>query len=790
MNRIFLLLFCFGTQVINGQEGASLFTGAINFYGEDQTNLAHVRASSDSLFQNTFFEGHSEDGILEFEVPDSLDCFYLLISHVSYYEYQQEICRPFEQNYSIELYERNNELEEVVVEGFRDSRISTTGNVAEIKPGRILRGGQGVYAMNVLKSMPEVLVMPGEEINIRGRKVQNIYLHTSPDAPGISISTERLQNISASRIERVRVLYNEAELHVYLKAVEEAGYASDNELKLSHGRKFYASIAPNLTYNKGKTTVWFDSHIGYVDQKFSSEGSYDVYTDNKTARSLEADGGSDQRTESLQADLMIAHTFDTVYTAGIQLNYGLNEGDIKTSTLATILGEGYSQSATRTKVNANTFAPSVYLKGQFAADMSVTLKSGFITSLQKTRNQGDFDYHMGPQDLEGSQFLGQRNSIQAFVNQVSLDKSLWGSTSLSLKAEHSSLDTEITSLVEQQLIDYSIADSSFVNNLQENRLNLEARVNSMLLKKYIFSLSSSLLFYDYQYEDANYGTLVHQSLNKWVPSVSLSVPLKEGQYLTFFGNTTFRAPNLRNMVYSATSTDGFVLNTNNHGLEPTMSYQVGASLSPVENLTTTLYWMKSDNTYLNYPLFSPEGVFEGNRKINLSDNNVAGLGLYYSNTFFKRFFLSSNASINYNSWDNKGEHAFETRFTALTMNHSLYYLTTTNWYLHLDFTYGSNQRISDQIAMKAWAQLDLGASKRLSKNWSVFLNFSNVLNSYQPSIYSFTGINYRSENDFDLRYISLGINFEFKRKFEEIKREEGILEALDRRIQVQEEPLQ
>ena len=741
--------------------------------------------------QNPFFQTYSEDGILEFEVPDSVDCFYLLVSHINYYDYQQEICRPFKQNYSIDLYEQNNELEEVVLEGFRNSRISTSGNVAEIKPGRILQGGQGVYAMNIIKSMPEVFVMPGEEINIRGRKVQNIYLHTGPDAHGISISVERLQNINASRIESVRVLYNEAELHVFLKAVKEAGYASDNELKLNQGEEFYASVAPSLTYNKGETTIWFDSHLGYVDQKFTSEGSYDVYTENETTHSLEADGGSDQRTESVQADLMIEHKFDPIYTAGVQLNYGLNEGDIGTSTLATIIGEGHSQSSTRNKVIANTFAPSAYLKGQFASDLSVTLKSGFLTSLQKTRNQGDFEYQMGSQVLEGSQYLDQRNNIRAFINQVRLDKSLWGSTSLSLKAEHSTLDTEITSSVQHQLIDYSTADSSFVNKLQEHRFNLEARVNSMLLKKYIFSLSSSLLFYDYQYEDLNYGKLVDQSLNKWVPSVSLSVPLKEGQYLTFFGNTTFRAPNLRNMVYNATSTDGYVINQNNYDLEPTMSYQVGASLSPLENLTTTLYWMKSDNTYLNNPLFSPEGVFEGNRKINLSDNNTGGFSLYYSNTFFKRFFLSSNASINYNSWNHRGENAFSTSFTALTMNHSLYYLTTSNWYLHLDLTYGSNQRISDQIAMKAWTQLDLGGSKRLSENWSVFLNLSNVLNSYRPSVYSFSpGINYRSENDFDLRYVSLGVNYEFKRKFEEIKREEGILETLDRRIQVQEKPLQ
>lgn len=542
MNRILFLFVCFGVHVTYGQEGVSLFKGQLKFYGGDETNLAHIIASSDSLSQNSFYEGYSEDGTLEFEVPDSVDCFNLLVSHINYYNYQQQICRPFRQNYSIRLYERNNELEEVVLEGFRNSKISTTGNVAEIKPGRILQGGQGVYAMNIIKSMPEVFVMPGEEINIRGRKVQNIYLYMHPDAPGLSISVERLQNINASRIESVQVLYNEAELHVFLKAVEEAGYASENELKLNHGKEFYTSVDPSLTFNKGKTTFWLDSHLGYVDQRFNSEGSYDVHIENEIVRSLEADGGSDQRTQSVHADLMIEHKFDTVFTAGVQLNYRLNDGDIRTSTLAAIIGEGHSQSSTQNKVNANTFAPSVYLKGKFATNLSVTLKSGFLTSLQKTRNQGDFEYRMGPRDLEGSQYLGQRNNIRAFINTVRLDKSLWGSTNLSLKAEYSTLDTEITSSVQQQLIDYSIPDSSFVNKLQENRFNLEARVNSMLLKKYIFSLSSSLLFYDYQYKDLNYGRLVDQSLNKWVPSVSLSVPLKEGQYLTFFGNTTFRAP--------------------------------------------------------------------------------------------------------------------------------------------------------------------------------------------------------------------------------------------------------
>lgn len=785
MNKSFFFLLV-STIFISGEIWCQEdnFSAEIQTSEKDTLKYAYVVAYADSLYQNPFYNSQLVNKEIKIAVPDSLSCFYLEISHLNYSVFREGICRPFQKKKIITLTRKIYNLDEVVLEGFEDTKITVVGNISEIRPGKIVGEIEGVNATDIIKSLPGVFVLPGNEIKIRGRKVKEIYLHTSPNSPGINISKERLQNITSENIERITALNNEAELHVYLKKIK-PGYAGDIDLNLNYGREFYSSFSPDFVYNKRETTFWLDSQIGTIHKNPTSAGSYKVDAGQNVPQILTSKSNTDQKTQYFETNLMVEHQFDSIYTGGAQIGYSINKNIMERDLISNIRDHGRNSSITNEDNNSYFFTPAAYLKAMYNSGWSLTLKSGFLTSLQESVNEGTFNYFSEEKSFVGDQFLMQHIKTNAFINQIEIKKKL-DKTTLTLEAKNENLNVKTYSDFHQKLINSVIPDSTFSNRLKENKFTLQTKINTTLFKKYLFNFTSSFLWYRYDYNSLNIGTLAQNNLETWLPSVSISIPLKEAKYLTLFGSSYLRAPNLRNIVFNRSTGDGYVVNKNNYNLKPSITYQIGASFSPIKNVNSSLYWSRTKNMYMNYPYFSFSGALEGNRKINLNNNNTIGLNLFYSNTFFEAFFLSSNVNLNYQNWENQEDFPFSTEFTSLLMNHALYYSTKNDWSFHIDYTYSSNQQLSDMVGMKGYSWLNFGVSKSINSHWSLFCNFQNILNSYRPKLYSLSpDILYNSTIDFDSRYISFGINYEFEKRIEEKNQEKSLMNDLNKRIEIQ-----
>src|SRR5690625_7526451 len=71
----------------------------------------YVMAYIDATFEYSFFAGNFPDATIQFNVPDSLDCFYLRVSDLDCELYVSKICKTWYNAYEIVIKKRSNELE-------------------------------------------------------------------------------------------------------------------------------------------------------------------------------------------------------------------------------------------------------------------------------------------------------------------------------------------------------------------------------------------------------------------------------------------------------------------------------------------------------------------------------------------------------------------------------------------------------------------------------------------------------------------------------------------------------
>lgn len=755
----------------------------LQYEDKNDSTTSRLSAYADSTYVNQFHTQIVQGGKIRFSIPDSLNCFFLSVSNLNYYTSQKTICSPFKTE-TVQLYKKTIQLEEIVISGFKNTEISVSGNTAEIRPGKVLKSAKGQSAKDVVKNLPEVFVLPDNEIKIRGQNINEIYLHLSPDSPGTTISKEMMNKVNISFVSKIVVLYNERELHVFLDKKNNTGYLLDADLESTQGREFYSSLNPNFSFHKGKTTVWLQPKIGYIKENPTTFGYYKtmIGQDNQL---LNSKSNTQDKLDYIGAYLMVEHNIDSVYTSGLQFDY--NHNNRKTlNTVSNFSNDGLntSEGTTEDLFKYDYFSPSLYFQAKYPSNWTFLLKSGLSKAKSDNSNSGMFSYQLDQEQFSGLQELNQQNDTEVIVNELTVKRTFKSGNSFIFKVYNEKINTSSNTNIVQNLLNVSALDSTFNNKLIENKSIISPELKMSVFKKGLLSISSPMVFYIYENTSGSLEKFEYIT-ERWLPSFSLSYPIKKAKYLTFFGNTTFRTQNLKNLLFNTISYDGLVTNENNPGLVPSTTYQIGASYSPLNKLQTSIYYLNSSDTYMNYPLFDENALFLGNRKINLSEKELYGLGLSFSNTFFENLFTSNNLNIAYNSWANTGDFNFSTKFASWIMNNSFYYTTTNDWSFRLNLISSSNQRLSEKIKLNSYSRLDIGISKKLNDYFSIYCNANNILNSYRPKLESLdSSIDYFTEINFDKRNAVVGINFNLQKKFEKKDKKENIMRKLKNKIEI------
>ena len=248
-----LFLFSLLALVISTTFSQEVFKATVKNPNLEPQLGVYVMAYSDAKFENSFFAGNFPDATIQFNVPDSLDCFYLRVSDLDYELYESKICKPWRNVSEIVLKERSYELETVVLKGFERTDVRVEGSIATIRPGQLISNNAALTAANVIKSLPEVLITPQENIMVRGRGIDEIYVYTTPNSPRTAISFAELKTIAADQIDTIQIDYLQSEISIYLKHIKTQGIASNSRFRLQQGKQTYGSLAQNLRAYKGDT---------------------------------------------------------------------------------------------------------------------------------------------------------------------------------------------------------------------------------------------------------------------------------------------------------------------------------------------------------------------------------------------------------------------------------------------------------------------------------------------------------------------------------------------------------
>ncbi len=742
---------------------------------------------ADTAFLNPIYNSILSGNLFIYPLPDSLECVYLNISNIGYHAFQRKVCHnTANQNNpdTITLYNKMIELKEVTVNNIKKTKIGITGNLAEIIPGKAFQQKGGMYATNIISNIPDVFITRNE-ITIRGRQTQQIYLHTDSNAIGLRISRIKLQTIQSSNIEKIIVFYAEAEIHVYLKKIQQSGYTIENELKGILGRRFSSNNIPTFTLHKKNTSIWFSPSIGLLNERTSATGGYTAQTANAVQENLYLKGAETSNNRQFNNYIMIEQKIKPNNTVGLQMDFNASDNKSfgETSSLAK---ESHNAGTSNNTGSFNIISPSLYFKKVLdSGRFSISFNTGFTQSLQRRDLQSFFTYVVNNQSTDGKQFLIQNNLTNAINSELNISKTLGPATKLNLRVLQSNIMANSNTNFLVNLITQTQPDSSFRNYLSEKQLTGILGINSILFKKLPIDIKLNSTNYKYTFKDNDNKILFQNNSFIVLPSFNISIPVTTKKYISLFTNASMRPADMRNQIFNNRSSDGFVINENNYSLKPAITYQTGMSFSPVNELFTSIYWMKTNDNIVSYPLFSGNN-FVGNRLFNISAINQLSLSVAYSHTFFDKLYISTNLNSNYNTWINKKE-ALPLSFSyfAYIFNHSLYYWASKNWSFNYTFLLSSRQNLSDIIILNAWSQFDLGISKKFSSNWSFFFNASNIFNSYYPLITSTdTNILFRSKGNFDMRRIEIGINYSIKKGYQKTEKKGKIMDRFNNRLKI------
>lgn len=766
---ILILILAFNS--INAQELS------LNLFSDDAEDIqdTYIQVTLDSLYRHTIVYETFIKNPVNVKVPDSLNQIYLKISHVNYYPVFKKIRLPQPKPDTIMMYRIANKLEEIVIQGSKKTKLAVNGNVATLKPGKIMERTD-VDLSTMLKSVPDVMVSP-TGISIRGQALQKIYLHMSPNSPGIEINN--MDEIDIKTIEKILTYYNEREIHIYKKQLEK-GYELGLKTNINRGKKTYFNVQPSFSYLKNKTAFWFDSYFNNSNKTMLSNSKYKVQYNNELIN-LNNIGNFNFTQELFKIDNVVEHYFDSNRIMGIRfnINRGADKNDSQmSSSYQGNINESFSES---TSDNTN-FSTTFYYKTKWLKNWDLSVNTGALYNKQNSLIQSAFMYNT----TQGNQLLVKNNASYGLISDLKLKRNFVKGDALGFTLHYDLINANTDIKTHQQLLTSSLPDTIFSDNLKQSKLEFYAQYSTKLFKKYVVELKPGILNYQQIMGPSN--KKIQKSI--FNPSITLQIPLKK-KVFNLFANKTVYMVSLDKYLYNTQSQDGFTNNENNQELKPPQYYQFGVSTSLFNKLYATLSYTKAIDAFIYYPVFSVHGAYIGSKQINMFKNNQAGLNLFYSDYFSKKLYYSGSLSVGTTEMENKREYPFKTEFLSFLTNQSFYYSISDHWSLNMDLTYRSGSRYTENLNLKSWLLLNLSTSLKCNDYITFKLNITDPFKAYRLDMYpKDETITYSTISDLDFRTITFSVDFHFNRKFNIRQKTKEATESLNKRLKMPESSLQ
>lgn len=740
----------------------------------------------DSLSKNILNSSLTNtEGKFSLSIAPPLNNFglYIIVSHIGFKEAKFLLNKEISSlNDSVNvgtivLLSTANELNEVTVIGNYKTIIKNNGNEIEFLPGKALNQSH-LNVFNIIKSVP-ALVYDGTDVLIRGRKLENVYLHNSDSSPGIRIGTQKLKGIPAKDIKRMVVLFNETELHIYLK--DKIGYELNVNTTISKGRKWFGSIVPGFQLNTvGSSLKIYDNNNIDVRQT-TSNGFYMSKGLNNKVKFSDISAKIKMNNQKINPYFIYEKKLPGNFILGMQVD--MQPGKNTFSGFTNVVSDsGFIKSVLKSTKRFFTIVPNFYFqKSMDSGKLVLSGNMGFGYLHEKKTDNNQYSYKDSILVDNFSQKLNQQNKSFYSFGELAVTKKITQKINLKLSTQLNTLDLSSNNSFFQDIISMPFENTNFKDQFNETQVRVSGNVDYILKNSMI---TGSLQMFSYDYTAEAQDTKYDYNFLKLLPSFNYSFKVKKERRASIFFNTTIRPPDIHNYIFNNFSSDGVSVNKNNPFLNPYTTYQTGFSMPFSNSLMSTVYYNHVLNKVMNIAQFGSAGEFLGNRLINLTRENDVAFSLSHAISISNSFFFSTSATFTYAALKQSDSiFNFLVSYSYVIVNNSFYYTSRHGLSISTNLLYVSSQKIGNTLTLKGLFEFDMGCSQSVGKHFNIFLKVNDIFNSYKPSIISANkNISYKTNANWDYRTVAFGFVYHFDKHFKKQKLYQNNIENINNRL--------
>lgn len=755
---IFLMLICqvhFGQVAIKGR--------VVDNMGKP---VAGCNICVSTMRNDTAWNCHITDsaGYYSFRInAGKEDHITLKATHLSAEVYVKTMAIPANENIEdIVLNPKSTLLNTVTVNAISQSSIGQVGDLTEFIPGKAMLAPQ-LKAASIIRSIPEVYVMEND-ISVRGNAIRHLYLHASDTSAGILIDNAKLLRLPAKTIRRVTVQYNTAEMHIFLKPSNSPGYSVAADGSITIGKMVFGAITPSFKLQSNHSSLQIYTEAGTDNRKPYTEGSFNS---NRQGVSEQFDNKSEYKSKKQYAGsyALFETSLSPTTTVGIQqelkMERSRNSGESTSSAAHELIN-----SSSYDKNRLFLITHNLYLSQSMdSGKLNIDVNGGLTATSNTLNNNNNYTFNTA----SGNQLTNQDNNSRFYFGKIEITSSRIKNWLIKFRTEYNRLSNPVGTQYRYHLPGNANTDSSFVNNIVQSQFRSYLSGTNTFRKGNMLTYSIEVVGYHYNNKDANADRQNTFRATSLLPAITYAIATKNNHYLTFFYNKTFRTPYAGSFAFASDSKDGLSDKVSNASIMPYSTHQIGASFPVLKNVTTTLYWSYTENKIMHYSLFDTGLNFVGDRLINLKTANEFVLSGSYNKSFGENIYAAINAIMQFQHWNNNDRaYPFDISFLSGFVNTGVYYTNTKGMSISTEFYFISGQKLTDLVSLRPYGQLDIGFSMPVRKNFSLFLNWSDVLYTNKISLKS-TNTLFKSYAVNDMMNIRAGVSFNFDRKYADRK---------------------
>lgn len=710
-----------------------------------------------------------------------LNEFIVRVTFVGYSTFYQNILLNRDIDLKILLNEKNNNLNEVVVEGSRQ--------VTEIKGNTISFNINGILAksstdaFSLLNKAPGIVISRDDKIQLLGQTNLLFKLNGKRAFVDVDDAIRFLKSTPPSNIDRIEIQANAG-------AEYESNYSGVVNIITKEDLTNGLKATLNSNYNKGSLyRSVAGGNIYYIKNRLNS--FLNVNYNHNSSYEIKS------QQQIIDPSQGINYIHDNSRLNSVQnilgLKYGLDYKVSRNQSIGLVFGASFSRRP------INSYNNTIFGRPNLKADSTVLLNEESIAKNFKVFSNLNYDLTLGNSNITSDlNFIVDNTHLDSYYEGISNDVVPFAISGMRpYRVATANLITSINhNLKNSYHLDegFKFAYSQVSDNIEYNRSgellldNLLSGNSRIIYKEFIGAayVNASKKFgkvnlsLGTRFEIAFLNGLIekgsstyHRTFPSALPTLSFDFPVKEKHKFNFYIKKSIARPNYSQLNSSILYVNPYTVAQGNINLKQYNIYVASASFAWLNKYIFTLRYDYLQNFIPQYTFTRIDSLFTKLSYDNIASGGGIQASLYVPLTLFKKW-----TSYNNFNYFNVAYKTVNSLYSGFDYHNSNFNASSSNIvsigkniYIGLDFSYSTGIRINQNF-VRSTSSLDLS----VSKNWpslnlvvSAFAKdifYQDIRRGY--SIYNYTVRNFNET--FDTRRFGLAFRYTFgKSKLANVK---------------------